>query len=462
MMSKKHALRLLTVSLLFTVIGSLSAVSMMPQNFPSDPYRSEALLEQTDFFSPDSREDGDDVDFLEISLVTMGRGDPLYVWFGHTALVVTHTVTNRSVMYDYGIFSFSDDFYRTFALGRLFYEVWTTSAPARYDLAREEDRTITSLSLSLAPDVKKALVQFLNYNIQEPQNTYLYHHYRENCSTRIRDILNAATDGQLKTWATAIGAQATIRQLVNRHTYSDPLIYWVLNFLQSGCIDSPASLWEAMFLPAVLEEAVAEFSYTDRNGTVTALAESEETLYTATAGIRAETATENISLTGKFALIALAAALLSIMSGRLMPKSRFTTIRRTGMFVYGLFTLSWTLAGGLLATLLLFMMAFSSHDVTYFNENIVFVSPWLLIMSVQIIRGLRGNQTAMSRFRRANTALAILALALVVMKGVLNQVLIQDNWLILVTMVPLYVANSTIDFERITRWGVPKIDDAEA
>jgi hypothetical protein len=446
---------------MFGMITNLSAVSLMPEHFPVDPYRSETLLEQTPYFSFESLESLDVSDNLEISLVTMGRGDPLYVWFGHSALVVTNTATDRSVMYDYGIFSFDDDFYRTFALGRLYYEVWTTSAPARYDLARQEDRTVRSLSLNLTPERKRALVQFLNYNIQEPQNTYLYHHYRENCSTRIRDILDAATDGQLKKWATAIPAEGTIRELVNRHTSSNLPIHWVINFLQSGGIDKPITLWEAMFLPAVLEQALTEFSYVNAQGKATYLTESTETLNTATSGIRPETAQENVSVTTSFALLACAAALFSILTGRLMPESRFTSIRRMGILAYGTFTILWTLAGGLLAILLLFMMIFSSHDVTYFNENIVFVSPWLLVMSIQLLRGLWGNKASMSRFRRANTALAVLALALVIMKGVLYGILIQDNWMILVTMVPLYLANSTINFERITRWGIPKIDDAE-
>ena len=277
---RRHLILLFTVVLI--VLSPVAALSLYPDRQIEDPFNSQLMLAQWNFSY-----DADNVvmtaaDNLQIALATMGKGDPLYVWFGHTGLVITDRRSNRSVMYDYGIFSFDDNFYQTFALGRLYYEVWATSAQARYAMAREEDRTVSVVTLELPPSAQLELVNFLNFNISPENKTYLYHHYRENCSTRIRDILDRAVDGQLKTWAETISLDMTIRDLVSLHTASSPLIDWTLNFLQSGSIDHPITLWEAMFLPEVLERALLEFSYTGEDGAVTPIVSSREIIHNAT------------------------------------------------------------------------------------------------------------------------------------------------------------------------------------
>lgn len=454
-----HRRRLIIFFLILSSLVSLTGMSLHPGAKISDPFSSEMLLKERDFMAVPSDE-LQTAEYLEISLTTMGRGDPLYVWFGHSGLVVSDLRNERSVMYDYGIFSFDDNFYQTFALGRMNYEVWATSDSARIALAIEEDRDITSLKLQLPASAEVALVSFLNFNIQPENSLYLYHHYRENCATRIRDLLDKAVNGQLRTWATAMPYKLTLREIVSRHTASSPFIDWALNYLQSGSIDRSISLWEAMFLPEVLEDALLQFTYEDQSGNRIPIVKERTILHTATPGIRPLVAEQEVSLFLPTFLVSVAAALVSIITGRLMPGSRFQTIRRLGRFFYGTITFAWTFTVGILSLLLLFMMIMSSHDVTYFNENIVFTTPWLLVMAIQSIRTARGNPKSERRFHKANTVLAIAIGVLILMKGVLFDVLIQDNWTIMFTMLPLYIANSSIPFERITSWFVPKIDDS--
>ena len=445
MMSKLGRILLGSV---FIMVGFIvSAASFQPPIHLQDPHSSEAMLADREFIGPLEPNEQAVADRLRISLTTMGRGDPLYVWFGHSGLVVTDSQNGRSVMYDYGIFSFDDDFYRTFALGRLNYEVWATSEPARNDLAIEEDRTITKISLDLPASSKLELVNFLNYNVQPEHNTYLYHHYRENCSTRIRDLIDKAVGGEFKTWATSIEYDETLRQMVMRHTAVSPFVDWVLNFLQSGSIDKPITLWEAMFLPEVLEQALLEFHYADGRPIVN----DSETIHTATEGIRPPVLDTWRSMTIPGMLFGLSLGLLSLFFGRVMTESKFATIRRTGLLFHGLINFLWTFATGLLSILLVFMMFASNHDVTYFNENILFVTPWLMVMAFQALRSAFGHEKSLSRFRKANTVMLLLVGIVVVLKGVLFDVMIQRNWQIIFTMLPLYVCNSTIPFERLFR-----------
>ena len=68
---------------------------------------------------------------LEIKLVTIGPGDDVPSWWGHTALIVEDRRFKSSVFYNYGLFSFEEkNFFVNFAMGRLIFWVgaWKTVA----------------------------------------------------------------------------------------------------------------------------------------------------------------------------------------------------------------------------------------------------------------------------------------------------------------------------------------------
>ena len=55
---------------------------------------------------------------IAISLLTVGPGDPLHAWFGHSALIVD-LPNGSSIMYDWGIFDDTQEhFYLNFEIGR--------------------------------------------------------------------------------------------------------------------------------------------------------------------------------------------------------------------------------------------------------------------------------------------------------------------------------------------------------
>ncbi len=446
--------RRLGITLLFILFLSanlvLCAVSLAPYTEYTDPFGSQSLLADWDFESLPSSEEIATAEKLIIQIATMGKGDPLYVWFGHSAIVVTDLRNGRKVMYDYGVFSFDDDFYQTFAMGRLNYEVWATSAEARFDLARQEDRDIRLLTLDLSPQSKLALVKFLNFNILPENQTYLYHHYDENCATRIRDIINSAVGGQFKSWAQSVPSEYTIRQHVMRHTSFSPFIDWVLNFLQSGRIDTPISVWEAMFLPAVMEQALKDFSYTDDTGTIKPLVMEREVLYTQSPQSSRVLVLETYQPMVLPALFfALALGLGAVLFTRLFLRSHSVAVRRFSHVLLGLINWSWTAAAGICSTVLVFMVAFTSHDVTYGNENIIFANPWLLVMSLWSFQVLFGNRKALVRFQKSSSVLTVATLLLILAKGLFPDLLIQQNWAVILTMLPLYLLNSTFSFKKL-------------
>lgn len=453
-------LRLCWAILFFTIVAALPAASLRTEPMFSDPNSSERMLAGRDFANVGDRAALEAADNLAISLVTMGRGDPLYVWFGHSGLAVTDRSADRGVLYDYGIFSFDDEFYQTFAMGRLYYEVWATSLPARINLAIEEDRDVSEVELDLPPAAKLEILGLLNQNITQEYHTYLYHHYRENCSTRIRDIIDRAVGGQLKAWAQSISSEETIRQLVMRHTSSSMPIDWVLNFLQGQTIDRPVTLWEAMFLPSILEEALLGFTYAATDGRRVPIAIDRTVHHLAASSTRPRTLDRWQPMVLPGFLAGLAIALASILLGRYQASAYLSTAQKVSRFSYGLLNFTWSAAAGLLSVLLLFMMTASNHDVTYLNENILFVTPYLLVMAIQALKAGFGNRRSLVRFRKANTAFALLIIAFMLMKLVFIDLLIQQNWQIACTMLPIHLANSTVPFERLLARKHRVIDDS--
>ncbi len=425
---------------LFSSLYSLSAISFIPNSAPFDPNNFALLLEKEDFFQENIFSGDKDGGRYTISLSTMGRGDPLYVWFGHTALVITDNSTKQSVMYDYGIFSFDEGFYTTFALGRLWYESWATDTQMRFRLAKEEHRDISLVHLDLPDDVALHILNFVNKSVKPEFSTYLYHHYRENCSTRIRDIINEATGGEFKNWANSIQSDYTIRELVSFHTASNPFIHFTLNFLQSKSIDKPITLWDEMFLPERLEEALLMFDKASMKKIVT----EREIIHEAPHGIRPENNQSKERATLCMSLFSTALALLLFFLRRGMRNTIYKGLFRWYKSLYSIISISWTLIAALFSSVLLFMMVVSNHDVTYFNENILIISPLSVLMLISIIHQSFSKEPTYHLFEALNTISIALIGFLLIAKGLFPEILYQNNYDIMVTLLPLYIGNSTL------------------
>lgn len=423
-------LALLSCGLLF----ALSAPNVEPL---FDPNSSQVLLEPREFHHILTPGEESAADNLIIQVATLGKGDPLYVWFGHTALVITDIHNNRKVMYDYGVFSFGSGFYKTFIQGHLLYEVWATSFELRLNQAMEEDRTFSLITLDLEPSAKLELVKFLNFNLQNEYNHYLYHHYNENCATKVRDIIDKAVGGALKEWAQATESEFTIRQNVERYTAFSPVISWVINYLQSGRIDRSISRWEQMFLPLELEQALLEFSYVDSNGNEKALVKDRQLLYQqSTPERRGRILDTYRNLNHRYLLAALLLATVIALSGR--------SQRRLPFVVAQILNFIWLTFMGVLGLLLLYLMVATRHDVTYWNENILLTNPVLLVMAFQALR-LRHGEHSLIQLSRVMLGLS---LTLLVAKFLFPEVLFQNNYQVLVTLIPLFAANCRFRFPK--------------
>lgn len=356
-------------------------------------------------------------DSTVISLVTISKGDELYQWFGHSAISV-QVPGHESITYNYGYFSFGDDFYLNFAMGRLYY--FCDADYTRYEVsrARYEERTMTETVLNLSPEQKKAVVMFLDFNSTPPDNTYLYHYYLDNCATRIRDVIDMATDGGFGRWARTVPG-LSFRKSNSRVLANNLFFHWLLDIIESARIDNEdATLWEEMYQPAVLQKAVEEYPGNLAGEKV------YRTDFRETDPRKPDFDTPQ-DYTLKLFLISFAFSALLVLLYRKVP------------VLYGIADFTVLLVLGFAGCLLLFMMVFTTHDVVWNNENIVFLNPLLIAAAALSIKPSRHAKALKCIW----LALAGATLVLVILKIVLPSVFAQKNTALILAFMPLALAN---------------------
>jgi hypothetical protein len=330
-----------------------------------------ALLFTASVFSVFSQT-GDRGDYLTIKAAVTGPGDQLYFKWGHIALIIEDAVTGRSNFYDWGVFSFdADHFFVNFAFGRLLYRCGVSPAELSFRAYRNTNRDITVYTLDLPSRKKDEIRRFAEWNVLPENRNYYYHHFKDNCATRIRDILDMATDGQFRAAFGEVPGQYTLRRHVRRHLWSSPFYDWILNFWMGQDIDVPITVWQEMFLPQKIGDCIRDFTYTGPDGRVRKLVSSVEVLNRAV-NRPPVLDTPPRQWPGTLAVGAAAALLLSV----------FALIRRkrppVGRVLLGVSQALLGLFFGGAGFLLFFMAFFTNHDYTYHNSNLIYVNPLLL------------------------------------------------------------------------------------
>ena len=310
---------------------------------------------------------------LVVQLVTIGPADPIYTWWGHSALIVEDSRLGVSRFYNYGLFSFmQDSFVRNFVMGRLWFQVGASDTERELAFYRYLGRTIHIQILNLSPSKRMQMALFLEENILPQNRTYLYDHYYDNCATRVRDLIDTTLDGQLAE-AAAVSGRMTLRQHTRRFTAHDAFMDWLLMFLMSGMIDRSITKWEEMFLPEELEANVAALRYQDETGTERQLVERSILYYEAEQLGRP---LENAPPLWPKALIP--SALLALVGVLAAVFTRYEGRSRTGWLLFGIHGALLGLLMGIPGAVLLFMSRFTDHTVTYANENLFLANPLVL------------------------------------------------------------------------------------
>ena len=340
---------------------------------------------------------------VTISLLTMGTGPAVWQMFGHSAIWIHDNVTRRDSVFNWGVFDSRQPYFiPRFLKGLMLYQMGGETLDEVLYEYRYFNRDVVSQELDLTTAQKDTILEIIRVNAQPENLKYRYDYFRNNCSTRPRDILDRALGGQIR---------AQSQRLVDRTYRSEALRLMQLNQpLVTGVdiglgepADHQLTQWEDMFLPKELHDFVGNLQVKDSTGATHPLVRSRVVLFQSTRGPEPASPPNMVlwlwplGIVIALLIVALAAAATSSQGAR-----------RAAAIVACI----WCVVAGLLGVILTALWAVTDHMFAHSNENLLVFSPFWLVLAILIVIYLTSGRAAgwMRGFAIGLAALAALEL----------------------------------------------------
>jgi hypothetical protein len=338
------------LSVLLLILPGASALRGQEESAPARPHPGESLT---------------------VSLLTIGQGELFWERFGHNAIVIREEGSGQEIAYHWGVFSFSqDDFLLRLAKGTMLYSMgtnWLDDLLLDYQRA---GRPVWVQELDLTPEQRWELRTRVRENAQPENREYRYDYYQDNCSTRLRDHLDAVLGGALSAGTSSESTPYSFRWHTRRLLRDLPGYYLGIQFVLGPNGDRPISVWEEMFLPFTLRDQIRDLQISDSTGGTRPLVANERLV------LESDRADPPSSVPFAFPLFLLVGVLwggafLWLVSGG----PDLGKARRLGVFILAG---GWSLLAALSGTLLLLAWMFTDHFFWYENYNLFQVNPFFL------------------------------------------------------------------------------------
>ena len=206
--------------------------------------------------SPDTLQEGTGEQRMRVSLLTILPGSEIYSLWGHSALRITDPQSGLDMTWNYGTFDFeTGNFVLKFLHGNLDYTLSMQRFEAVRRAYRAQGRPIIEQTLDLTPAQQRRLADLLAINMRPENRRYRYHFLFDNCSTRIRDVLEVALGDEALRAAELPDDAPTFRTLIEPYQRAVPFLDAGVDVLLGAPVDRPADGREIMFLPEDLMHA---------------------------------------------------------------------------------------------------------------------------------------------------------------------------------------------------------------
>ena len=362
-----------------------------------------------------------------IGVATMAPGEVFFERFGHNAIVVVDPASGDAISYNFGFFDPGEaDFVGNFARGHMMY--YLVALPFEQDLMqyRDSGRGVSLQWLDIAPTQAQALADALAERAKPENARYRYDYFTSNCSTQVRDALDAALGGRLKSQLAGRSRGNTFRSEAVR--LASPATWMWLGFdLGLGPnADKPMSRWEEAFVPMRLADSLREA----KNAAGRPLVQSEmQLLPHRIAPEPAETPRRWLPWLGVGVLIAIAL----VFAGRRWPRA-----------VAGIAVPFWLvcfIGGGLLA----YLWGFTEHWAAWANRNLLLLNPLCVLLIPGAIAVLR-RRTPAAWFRWLAVAIALGALVAWFLHWLPLRLQYNQTWIAL--LLPIHLALAYVFMPR--------------
>ena len=364
---------------------------------------------------------------LAVYVITLGQGDQVWERYGHNALWIHDPVRGTDRTYNWGVFDASGpQFILRFIRGRMRYWLESVDVDRLMAFYRAADRTIIVQRLALSPTQAASLQEFVEWNAREENKYYWYDYFRDNCSTRLRDAIDRALGGAIRSATAGETTTNTYRSESIRLMEGMPLTQAGIMLGLGPLTDRPLSEWEEMFVPMRMRDRLRELRIHSPDGTLIPLVAEERQVYVARRPAELQQAP---SLLGRYAIVGLIVALVIAGAGILAQSVASAPFAAVAS--------AWGWITGVGGVLLLFLWLATHHIFAYRNENLFQLNPLAVVVGVV---------APLAVYRPRLRSLAWLFGAVAVASALLGTLLKpipgfeQENWPIVVAVLPSHVA----------------------
>ena len=317
--------------------------------------------------------------------------DEIYTVYGHAGLRVQDAQQGLDVVFNYGIFDFSEDFLLRYVQGKTDYIV----LPMPTEAYRESyaGRELREVILATTSGQRSRMWALLLKNIQPENRVYRYNAFRNNCSTRPLDLyfetlsLPPDLQGTLDMVALHFDDQhshylrpTTWRQVINALEAGSPWLVLGTDLAMGSELDQTMHPLERLFIPTDAAEILATSSYGRMGATDTVWLKPCEQ-YIKTEGAPA---TPHGGFNFTHPLIAFSLLLILCLT--------IYALRARGWKIYGILEFLIYLVAGLGGCLLFYISFFSEHPMVFPNWNLLALHPGYLVLAVLMPFGSRTMQ----------------------------------------------------------------------
>lgn len=302
-------------------------------------------------------------------LLTCGPGTETYANYGHSALRIVIPEKHQDSVYNWGIFDFeAPNFAWNFARGRLDYMLAAESLNSFLGVYFYEQRYVLSQKINLDANELRKLTELINENLKPENRRYKYDFFFDDCSTRIRDLIEKAVGEKLKYPPPETGKIPSFRDMVAKYQNPYPWLRFGVDLIMGSTADKKAAFRDRMFLPIDLKNELSE-TLVFRSGKMIPLLQYPEVLV----DFGDPVVKQNFLTSPPF--IFTLAIIMILIAGALI-KSR-KTIRIIDMVIFSVFSI--------LSVLMIFFNFFTDHLQMKWNLNIIWLNPFIIVCLIMLI-----------------------------------------------------------------------------
>lgn len=308
-------------------------------------------------------------------LITCGPGTETYSVYGHSAIRIVIPAVHFDAVFNWGVFDFATkNFAWKFAKGRLDYMVIAQSPDSFMGEYVYEQRYVLSQRLNLEPKEVRTLIDLINENIKPENSKYRYDFFYDDCSTRIRDLIEKSVGDKIRYPAAETGKIPSFRDMVARYQHPYPWYRFGVDLIMGSTSDKKAGFRERMFLPIDLKNELSE-TYVNRSGKMIPLLQNPVVLL----DYKEPSIKPNFFLAPPF-IFTLVITIVLILAAK--TKSR-KIIRILDIIIYSVFSV--------LSLFMIFFNFFTDHQQMRMNLNIIWLNPFIIACLVALILNRAGT-----------------------------------------------------------------------